>query len=116
MGRHHDKKYGTATQQYGRTYGKSPGMAALAGPGGLMTLAPLLGLGAVAAIVFIMIRKKRALACAPICAAPPVACAVQQNCATVGINEKLVAAERLPGVKYREVDVITRKKVITTKM
>ena len=33
------------------------------------------------------------------------------TCSTVGFNERLVAAERLPGVKVKEIDVVTRKKV-----
>jgi hypothetical protein len=131
MGRHHDRKYGASpiaatSGRYGR-YGMKPGMG---GAGGLAALVPLLGLGVVAAIIFSIFRRKRlgglalgsglatggiaaancGVAVQQTCAVQPT-CAVQQNCATVGLNEKLVAAERLPGVKYREVDVITRKRV-----
>jgi uncharacterized membrane protein len=123
MGRHHDRKYGASpiaatSGRYGR-YGMKPGMG---GAGGLVALVPLLGLGVVAAIIFSMYRRKRLLglggfglgsgiAAANCGVAVQQTCAVQQNCATVGLNEKLVAAERLPGVKYKEVDVITRKRV-----
>jgi hypothetical protein len=33
------------------------------------------------------------------------------TCAPVGFNERLVAAERMPGVKVKEIDVVTRRKV-----
>ena len=91
--------------------------------GGLASLVPLIGLGAVLAIVLSIFNKKRTwfrlkglgwrskknLAIGATTGVASTACAT--NCATVGFNEKLVAAERLPGVKYREVDVITRKRV-----
>jgi hypothetical protein len=92
-----------------------PGM--MGGFGGLAALIPLLGLGVVIAIVWSMIRRRRMLRLRGLSAgiggvaAANCGVAVQQNCATVGFNEKLIAAERLPGVKYREVDVITRKRV-----
>ena len=117
---------------YGSTYGRY-GMGA-GGLGGLTALVPLLGLGVVVAIVFAMMRRKRmarwgltpalgggittggiaagGIAATGVAATTGIAatnCAA--TCSTVGINEKLVAAERLPGVKYREVDVITRKRV-----
>jgi hypothetical protein len=120
MGRHHDRKYGyAATPSYGR-YGMKTG--------GLAALVPLIGLGAVVAVIFSIFNRKRfglkgfgwknfgwkkfgwgSTGIATGVAATTVI--QQQNCATVGFNEKLIAAERLPGVKYREVDVITRKRV-----
>ena len=121
MGRHHDKKYGIASgasSGYGR-YGMKTG-----GLGGLLALVPVLGLGVVIALFLAMVRRRRALkwglgrvaaggiATTGVAATTGIAatnCA--STCATVGLNEKLVAAERLPGVKYREVDVITRKRV-----
>jgi hypothetical protein len=125
MGRHHDRKYGysAATPAYGR-YGMKTG--------GLASLVPLLGLGAVIAVIFSIFNRKRTWfrlkglgfkkglgwkncfgwGSTGIAVAGTATTAIQQqNCATVGFNEKLIAAERLPGVKYREVDVITRKRV-----
>jgi uncharacterized membrane protein len=114
MGRHHDRKYGStglAAPVYGR-YGMRNRMGGFAG---IAALIPLLGLGVVAAIIFSIFRRRRMLRLGGITAGVAAAnCGVavqQQNCATVGFNEKLIAAERLPGVKYREVDVITRKRV-----
>ena len=54
---------------------------------------------------------KKSLATGAIASTGIAATNCASTCATVGLNEKLVAAERLPGVKYREVDVITRKRV-----
>ena len=115
-------RYGSA---YGSSYGRY-GMGA-GGFGGLTALVPLLGLGVVAAIVFAILKRKRmarwgltpavggGIATGGIAAGGIAATGVAANCpstcATVGLNEKLVAAERLPGVKYREVDVVTRKRV-----
>ena len=93
-------------------YGMRRGI--LGGFGGLAALIPLLGLGVVAAIVFKMWRRRRMLRLGGLrggIATGVAATNCATNCATVGFNEKLVAAERLPGVKYREVDVITRKRV-----
>ena len=94
-------------------YGMRRGI--LGGFGGLAALIPLLGLGVVAAIVFKMWRRRRMLRLGGlrggIAATGIAATNCASTCATVGLNEKLVAAERLPGVKYREVDVITRKRV-----
>jgi hypothetical protein len=121
MGRHHDRKYGRSvanTPAYGR-YGMNSGR-----------LVPLIGLGAVVAVLFTLFNRKRTwfrlkglglkrglgwrrwFGCGVATTGIAATAAVQQqNCATVGFNEKLIAAERLPGVKYREVDVITRKRV-----
>ena len=124
MGRHSAKKYGYPQGYSGGRRGRGAattgayGMSPMMGPGGLTALVPLLGLGVVAAILFAVMKRKRALrmggaVClpAPIPAPAPVAANCAATCSTVGINEKLIAAERLPGVKYREVDVITRKRV-----
>jgi hypothetical protein len=120
MGRHHDRKYGSSLASTGSGYGRY-GMRR----GGIGALIPLIGLGAVAAIIFAFFKKrtfglkgfgwksfgwKNQIAATGLAATTGVAVA-NQNCATVGFNEKLIAAERLPGVKYREVDVITRKRV-----
>jgi hypothetical protein len=123
MGRHHDLKYGrsVAAPAIGR-YGMRTG--------GLGSLVPLIGLGAVVAVLFALFNRKRTWfrlkglgmkrglgwrRCfgwgAATTGIAATAAVQQQNCATVGFNEKLIAAERLPGVKYREVDVITRKRV-----
>ena len=141
MGRHHDKKYGLASgyssgygrrrsSRYGSAYGSSYGGFGRYGMrtgGGLMALIPLIGLGAVAAVIFSFFKKrtlfgwkgfgwkswglKNSLATGAIASTGIAATNCASTCATVGLNEKLVAAERLPGVKYREVDVITRKRV-----
>ena len=121
MGRVHarmeQRRLANGTDSGYGAYGMRRGI--LGGFGGL-ALIPLLGLGVVAAIVFKMWRRRRMLrlgglrggiATGGIAATGIAATNCASTCATVGLNEKLVAAERLPGVKYREVDVITRKRV-----